>query len=651
MSRWPVWLRLHLRAFALILVVLVLARLAFVIAWAPAGLWHDARALAAAAFWGFRLDLRVAAIAVAPSFLIGWARFAWRGDGAPAWMRAWLAFVVWALALLAIVNHFYFQNFQTPIDPQLFQALEWETLRPVLQTILDEYPWPAALALAGALGFALARWFRVREGGSRWRFGRTSMAALAAAVLLFGAARGSLGTFPLTPNRIPSTGQPLLDAAVVNAPIALAAAWSDWRRDAGLPSVSEAAARAAWRRLHGGDAPEDLLAAMMRATRPAGDAPMPHVVFFQMESMGAGVMALDGVNGNDLLGRLRPHWRRDFLWPRAASAALGTHETVERMLLSAFSQHFSRGAHRREVMAGSPVQALKAAGWRTVFVTGGVKSWSRFDSTMRAQGFDEVVGQAEIMAEIPGAETDGTWGVYDEYLFAWVRKRLERAKRPLFIYAMTTTNHSPYRLPAHWRAPPLHVPEQWRQRMLRPELSQIALQSWRYAADQLGGFLDWLERASGIAERTIVAATGDHYMRDAMNYHLFPQDAARQFLVPVYLRLPAAYRQGVHYDAHAPAGHLDLFPTIFARLPVPVRYLETGRDLLAPEPSDAFALGAPGFAMDRRGCVIGGRGMRWKDGVGGDVLPAPDGGMDALAARANARLVLLRWATARRAAH
>ncbi len=640
-------MRLHLRAFALILAVLMLARLAFVAAWAPEGAWHDARALAAALFWGLRLDLRVAAMAVAPSFLLAWAWFAWRGRKT-AWLRGWLSFVVWIVALLAIVNHFYFKNFQTPIDPQLFQAMEWETLRPVLQTVREEYPWPAALALLAALGALLARWFR-RPAGGEGGAGRASLAALAMLVLLFGAARGSLGTFPLTPNRIPSTGQPLFDAAVVNGPIALATAWSDWRRDAGLPAVSEAEARAAWRRLHGRAAPPDLLAAMMRRTRPASHAPMPHVVFFQMESMGAGVLALDGVQGNDLLGRLRSHWQRDFLWPQAASAALGTHETVERMLLSAFSPHFSRGAYRRAPMDGSPVRALKAAGWHTVFVTGGVKSWSRFDSTMRAQGFDEIVGQAEIMAAIPGAETDGTWGVYDEYLFAWVRQRLKRAKRPLFIFAMTTTNHSPYRLPAHWRAPPLHVPRQWRRRMLQPELAQIALQSWRYAADQLGGFLDWLEADKALAGRTIVAATGDHYMRDAMNYHLFPQDAARQFLVPLYLRLPAAYRQGVRFDARAPAGHLDMFPTIFARLPKPVRYLATGRDLLAPSPPGAFALGAPGFAMDRRGCVIGGRGLRWVDGIGGDVRPAGAGGMAELAARADARLVLLRWATARRA--
>ena len=629
-------LGLHLAAFALIVLMLAAFRAAFLLAWADPGLWGRAWG---AFGWGLLLDARVAAIALAPSFLLGWL--------VPVRaQRAWLALAATLVFAIALVNHFYYRNFQSPLDAQAFLVADPENLRPVLATIARDYPWLRGL-LAIAAVFWLVRRLLARVPEPRWR-GRAHAAGWAALLALFVlAARGSVGVFPLTPNRIPSQGAHVLDAALVNGPMALAMGWDDYRRNARLPEVSEEAARRAWRLLYGAPMPER---PWMRASVPHApkDAPLPNIVVFQMESMGAGVLALDGVAGNDLLGRLRAHWREAFVWPAAASAGLGTDVTLGRMVAGAFAEHYIYGAFRRTPLAGAWPAALRRLGYRTVFVTGGVKTWAHLDEFLPAQGFDEVVGMADIKKALPGARSDGTWGLYDEYLFAYVRKRLAAARRPLLIYAMTITNHSPYRLPPEARAVRFTIPERFRPLFLRPEEAPQALAAYRYAADRLGRFVDaWKGEPWGA--RTIVAATGDHYMRDALNYHRRAEDSAHQYLVPMLLWVPAAYRRDARHDAAAPASHWDLVPTILARLPVPVLAFQPGRDLLAPEPPGAFALGQ-GFAMDRAGCVIGRARFRWRKGIGGPVAPAPkDPALARLAARKEAMETLLGWTTRQRA--
>ncbi len=467
----------HWAAFALIVLMLMGFRAAFLLAYAEPGIWRQAQGAFA---WGLLLDARVAAIAVAPSFLLGWVL--------PAWLqRLWLACAAALVFAIALVNHFYYQNFQSPLDARAFLILDPENLRPVMLTILSDYPWPGgllAIMLAfGAIWHVLAR---IREPSLR---GRTYAAGYLLSLVAFAlATRGSLGVFPLTPNRIPSQGPYVLDAALVNGPIALAVGWDDYKRNAHLPEIPDAAAQKAWRLLYGAAMPKR---PWLRASIPHAphDLPLPHIVVFQMESMGAGVLALDGIAGNDLLGRLHRHWREAFVW-KAASAGLGTDVTLERILAGAFVEHYIYGAYRRTPLAGAYPQALRALGYHTVFVTGGVKSWAHLNEFLPAQGFDEVVGAREIRKALPDARGDGVWGIYDEYLFAYVRKRLQAAKRPLFIYAMTITNHSPYRLPPDAQAVHFAIPPHFRPLFLHPDEAPRALAAYRYAADQLGGFMD-----------------------------------------------------------------------------------------------------------------------------------------------------------------
>ncbi|RME85740.1 MAG: hypothetical protein D6771_02850, partial [Zetaproteobacteria bacterium] len=303
--------------------------------------------------------------------------------------------------------------------------------------------------------------------------------------LLFLAARGSVGTFPLTPNRIPSQGALVLDHAVVNGPMALAVAYAEWRRSNKLPAVSRGELEAAWRTLEGTPLPKDPLAAMMRRFGVLSEAPKPHIVVLQMESMGAAVWDLERA-GVDLLGRLRAHLHEMFVFPRAVSAGLGTHITLERITTGAWLKHISRGPYRRNALFGAYPEALARAGWHTLFLTGGVLHWSHFDEFLPAQGFQELVGMRRIQEAIPEAQADGTWGVFDEYLFRYLQQRLLTARRPLFVYAMTITNHSPYHLPAHATPQRITPPEAWVDRFIRPEEAPKALAAYRYAADQAG---------------------------------------------------------------------------------------------------------------------------------------------------------------------
>ena len=65
------------------------------------------------------------------------------------------------------------------------------------------------------------------------------------------------------------------------------------------------------------------------------------------------------------------------------------------------------------------------------------------------QNFDHVEGDGHIKAVIPlGSKSyDHCWGVHDEYLYQYLEHKLDKAEKPQFIIALTTSNHPPFDYP------------------------------------------------------------------------------------------------------------------------------------------------------------------------------------------------------------
>lgn len=155
-------------------------------------------------------------------------------------------------------------------------------------------------------------------------------------------------------------------------------------------------------------------------------------------------------------------------------------------------------------------------------------------------------------------------GRADEFTFKFARKLLDEATQPTLIYIMTVTNHSPFRAPDYYQPKPVHVSERLAA-LFGPMADQgeKLLQAYQYANDALGQFVQGI-KASPLADKTIIAASGDHRVRYLSTER--EDEFGLTFGVPFYLYAPQSILTQVdfHYDASRMGSHRDIFPTLYS---------------------------------------------------------------------------------------
>jgi phosphoglycerol transferase MdoB-like AlkP superfamily enzyme len=657
-------------AFAISLIVVgALTLLAY-----RAGLWLHYRpdgspggAELARAFWmGLRFDLKWLATLAIPALLAGWA-LPQQSRGAALALYAGVLFVL--INFLALVNHFYFGFFGSTIDPMIFGAIEDDT-QIVIHTIRNDArlvpvlaAWFGFSALQGWLTLRLARRLPAAAAHPRW--------AYAAAVLLCAVlARGSLGTFALGSKHLSVSSDGFINQLVPNALQAtyhtvknrlesgISADPHAGLRGLGFRTPQQAAAAL--------DLPpaanEDALIAQMYARTPKDPAlerSPPHVVFAMMESMGRHLLEYDDPQANDLLGRLRRHLREDFTFRNFVSGQNGTHRTFESLLMNSPVTPLTQGRYGYHTYAGAAALPFKLAGYRTVFLTSGPSAWRNIADILRFQGFDEVHDQAHLRAAYPDAPFN-LRGAPDEVAFRYARDLLDAADAagtPLFVFVFTTNNHPPHLVPEGYRPLPLSLEPFAKRPPANADKAMRILGTYQYASDALGGFLDEL-KASALADRTVLVASGDHSTRDFFVY-AGHNELPLAFGVPTYFYLPPARRAGLHYDPARFASHRDVFPTLYHHALSGACYLAVGSDLFAREPGSAFAP-APGAGMAIYDHVVTADGavaklsseapqfLRWTDASKVKLEPIegePPAALKSRAERERAYVALLDWQT------
>ncbi|WP_460735090.1 LTA synthase family protein [Lysobacter tyrosinilyticus] len=502
--------------------------------------------------------------------------------------------------LLATSEYYYYGFYHTRFDPVVFGLFEDDTVA-VLQTVWNDYPVVTGTLAVAALLFLAYKALRWASGrlSHRLQFAGYQGIALAIAQVLALAllARGTLGTFPLVRQDVLFAQDPFVNQIVLNAPLTLYKAYKTRGKDIdlgddprvglrrwGFATPQEAAAVLGVR----GD--DTQIADALFARVPPRNGVLlrkPHVVLALLESFGTDLLDADG-GSNDLLGRLRPHLRDDYLFPNFFAAQNGTHPALEALLLGSPITPLTRGRYADVAYPTSAALPFKQAGYRTAFIYAGGASWRNLRRTFLHQGFDHVYDAADIRAKFPATQGN-EWGVYDEYVFAYARDLLAQAERdgqPLFLFLLTTTNHPPFNVPAGARTQ--FDPARLGSRAAPDTAAlQRMMATYRYQADQLGGFMDWLTRGP-LGDHAIVAATGDHNLRSHYIYAL-PQEQPDVDRVLGYFHLPAPYRPA-QVDTQRFGGHADILPTLAAVALPDARYCNFGRDLLAPAQADDHAL-------------------------------------------------------------
>jgi phosphoglycerol transferase MdoB-like AlkP superfamily enzyme len=530
----------------------------------------------------------------------------------------YLTVCVVLVVLSSLCQHFYFQFYKSAFSPLVFGLWEDDT-QALLSTITRNYPvfWILLLASALVLLTLLAhgtlarrvsqslRWYKASTSGKR------AVVSVAALFLMLLASRGSLGRFPLVVDDSVVTTRRSLNESVKNAPYALFSAWNERRSQIDYRPEAEAQtlarygfssraklAEALGRRFDDKDPQAFLYERVPAATTN----PVSHVVFTLMESWGAWFFDFQSKD-NDLLGAFASHRQQDYFSTKFLSAQSGTHSAVEALLINSPLSPVTSGDLAGHRFGSAAARPFKEAGYVTYFIYGGSAAWRSIGKAMSAQSFDHVFDMADIQQRFPEARK-GTWGIDDEYLFAFALekiKELEAQGKKSLVFLLTTTNHPPHSTPDHFAPKPLN----WTkfEKVARADAKEglETLKTFQYSNHHMGEFLGNI-KSSSLAEKTVVAATGDHSLRVFFQSSL-PSDALRLYSVPAYFYIPKALRPNLQWQDGF-AGHRDLFPTLYhLALPGAV-YPAFGRSLFAPRPiEEQFAMHDSHMIFSQEGMV------------------------------------------------
>lgn len=559
----------------------------------PAAFHPPMQDVAAVMFQGMRFDLKVSAVA---GFLL---LVVFLFVSARTYLRIGVA-AAFLFILLSVINLHYFGFYKTPIDAMVFGVAEDDTSA-VLKTIWQDLPVVTSVLLCVVLTVltslvqrrlvdvdAARSFFQTR--GTVFKLGLFLIAFLA--LLLAG--KGTIRQMALQRQHLTVTTSQFLNDMVPNGVIALKYAW-DSRHESqqlndpqvGLKAMGFKSARSAAEVLglpHDND--EQIAAAMVSHDPLPASAKKRNLIFFLMESWSAEPMMYQAAQF-DVLGRMAPTLENACHFSNFDSAQAGTHPSLEAILFSSPITPLTLGPAGRKPIPWAIPQVMKKAGYQTLFLTSGRSGWRDLNRVLQTQGFDEVIDANNLKEMYPEASV-GIWGVWDHFLFRYLKKRMaEQPKdKPLFVFVLSTTNHPPFDLPADYQRVKRDM-SLWKGETESESLG-LNLDTYRYAADLLGDFVQGT--LAGVhKDDTVIAATGDHNVRTIGVY----AEASRRYLIRQvpFVIWNAQQKCGSQLDK--PASHRDMFPTLFPLAGVTGDYVNTGRNLLKTDAKPDDPMNAP----------------------------------------------------------
>ncbi len=599
-------LRSLIRAWLLIIpltLVLSIFRSGQIIHSWPAGYSVPTVDVLVALFQGFRFDLKESATA---GFLL-LCVFPWVNHATYRYITTTLTFI---FILFSMINMHYFSFYKTPIDSLIFGLIEDDTSA-VLKTIWHDFPVITSLIFVIAL-----TWFSkslhqylltyvqpdiALIHHSPWI--RSTFILMALCSLLF-AGKGTLRAMPLESQNLTVTTSQFLNDMIPNGVIALIFAWDNRRQSENLQdplirlkAMGFNAARDAAKELglpcHND---EEIKMALTNHTRRPQNTVKKNLVFFLMESWSAEPMLYHSPQF-DVLGHLAPTLDKACHFSNFDSANAGTHPSLEALLFSSPITPLTLGRIGRKPIPWSIATIAHDAGYQTLFVSSVRSGWRDLNRVMKIQGFDEIIDANSLKKIYPQA-TLGIWGVWDEYVFKYLKTRLNKpSKKPLFVFVLTSTNHPPYDLPVNYKRVSRNMAH-WKGETNSDTLIPN-LDTYHYAADLLGRFVQDMQTGHHKKD-TIIAATGDHNVR---SFGVYAEEKRRYLIHQVpFIIWGDKLKCGNQLDK--PASHQDIFTTLFPLVGIDGPYINSGRNLLSAnnfKHTQPIALFFTGEARDTQG--------------------------------------------------
>jgi phosphoglycerol transferase MdoB-like AlkP superfamily enzyme len=307
----------------------------------------------------------------------------------------------------------------------------------------------------------------------------------------------------------------------------------------------------------------------------------PHVVVVMVESFGLPLLSYQSESFN-IMGKIKKHFDEDIVFTNFISSGNGTISSLEALLLNIPSRPestpFSQSNYLNTSFKNASAKVYQDAGYETSFVYGGDLSWRSVGSFMLRQGFDTVTGKSKIVRSLNlDRDKDAhDWGVYDQFSYKYVLEKLKNAKKPQFIFLLTTNNHPPFKTPKSYKSNSLIFSDKLKKHLTGDlKLAKRRFKDYAYAVDMAGDFLDKL-KSSPLAKNTVVAITADNNtVEGIMRYDDYYTQTKR---IPFYLYLPE-YLKGDTFDITLASSHKDIFPTLYNLTLSGVDYYAIGSDL------------------------------------------------------------------------
>ncbi len=567
--------------------------------------------------------------------------------------KIYLTFLLVVFTIILIVDYYYYTYFQSHINVLIFGFVEDDTAA-VIKSLWTDYPLLKVIigiVVSGYVYYKIINWLQrnVRLNANPLSNGKAIGYSITFVLLFVIGLRSSFGTFPVQMDDASVSSNAKVNLLPINGVFAFKDAIAYHKNEFSMDHVINRVKELGYKDRQ--SAMNDYLETNFIEPLPGIDSlytltdtnsvvrsSPPNIVFFLLESWSNNNMYLQSKDIN-LLGTLEKYWNNDILFRHFLSGHNGTINSIEGMMVNTPITPVSQSAYSDVTFESSCAKPFYEKGYETTFISGGKINWRNINNFIPRQYFEKVEGNADIKKAIPEAQ-ECEWGVYDEYLFTDVFNKLKDTKgKPQFIYALTTTNHTPFHLPDHYKPYPVNLNAEIKNRLkVDEELAVNNLTNLQYSNDCLGKFLDQLA-ASPFAENTIVVATGDHN-----NLMLFDFDEAHYFYrysVPLLMHVPEKYLANTEIDTTRWGSHKDIFPTIYNLALDSAVYFNNGNNLLEKDADRKkyFALNIMGeTAINDEGAVRFNFDQKFmkRNNELFEIVYTPDSSLSALMRRAKA---------------
>ncbi len=552
------------------------------------------------AFWlGFRLDVSILAyISILPVLL---SIFIWlfkKDNLSPFWYNFFKFYYI-LLATIVIsftfIDLVYFSFFAEHSTIMIFGVFDDDT-KALINTAFANYNIPL-VALVGSffyliIYFITFKIIKQKENiNVKWSIKKQSLFFLFLVVFVGLLARGSLGLFPLAKYIPDVSADPFINKLPQTPTYALVYAYKQYKKsksgkydlikDLGYKGKID---KAFMIHLETNNINKENLLKNITYQTDANEVVKnkpPHVVVVMVESFGMPLLSYQSQTFN-IMGKIKKHFQEDILFTNFISTGNGTVSSLEALLLNIPSRPGATALGQSNYLNTSFKQAsarvYQDAGYETSFVYGGDLSWRNIGSFMSRQGFDSVKGKAQIVKSLNlDAKKDAhDWGVYDQFSYKYILQKLKNAKKPQFIFLLTTNNHPPYKVPENYKSNKLEFSKELKEHITGDmDLARRRFKDYAYAVDMAGDFLDKLKDLP-LAKNTVVALTADNNtVEGIMRYEDYYTQTKR---IPLYIYLPE-YLKTTAFDTTLASSHKDIFPTLYNLTLDNVSYMAIGTDL------------------------------------------------------------------------